>query len=452
MQFQYLTSGVQRMGASPSKQNASNLPASNASAAAAEPNMGQPLPVGVEAVFKNKIVTLMNFEIEEPALDDAPEVEADDSAAAASSGKAEEDEDVSAAGAVAAGASVAAAEKPVWLDFTPTPIRDDITPESIKRILALRHTNHFFREQSEPYINMLAEQLVALVLNGREDEAKKLIEACPFLLERRATVTDPVGRVYENFTAYQVALFAGDTKMCEMMHPFFAKHRGDGEAMRLAQCDNVFPEGVQAVIGEQVTYDFDGLIEAIGEASNDDIKNQLKDKITDSPLGQAINEFRRNFTTLSKQEQHANLKHLLEAFRAYAEDERIAAWEHDGNYEKMDVFWRQVIGFVQLFLPECDKQALHQGLYDGGQNSDSLSRESDFKFNRGYSLQLRGGSHGCGFDFAGFGGRRALGLLWPNGGMSPEFLRRWNLMSNKNIKLGKLIQPQTSRTKSCVIQ
>jgi hypothetical protein len=80
----------------------------------------------------------------------------------------------------------------------------------------------------------------------------------------------------------------------------------------------------------------------------------------DSALFEAFNRFREEFASFSKKEAHANLKHLLEAYTQYG----TQAWCTQGlNYDKwdkLDLFWCQVIGFVQLYLPECDKQIFHQ--------------------------------------------------------------------------------------------
>lgn len=351
----------------------------------------------------------------------------------------------------ATSASSAEPEKYVWLDFRSTAIRSDLKSEIIQKVSQLYRSNRFFRNSLEPYTNVLTEQLVALVLKGMESEAEAVIKACPFLLERSATVTDSVGRVYENVTAYEAALYAGDTQMCEMMHPFFERLGDRGEAMRLAQCDNVFPDGVEDAYNAQEPYDFNELVNAIDQASDNEVREQLEKKETDTELGIVIKRFRADFASLSKQERLANPKHLLEAYRVFGCDERIRQWtqckmqmDPRGTPNKLYIFEDQVFGFVQGYLPECDKQAFYQGMKSIVEGSEPRVRLSEFKYcddeRRGFrSLSFSAPFSGIGFDEPNLSSMASHGSI-AAGEAGPNYNRRLfkELHHTKILKLKSL--------------
>jgi hypothetical protein len=145
--------------------------------------------------------------------------------------------------------------------------------------------------------------------------------------------------------------------MCEMMHEFFEQIK-DGQQKRVNQYNRVFPNGVDAVIYAQKSYNFTPIIKAIDDASDLDVSAPLSLKKNDSALFYVLEIFRNDFAPLSKKEANANLKYLFEAFPQYARNKCINKWpkqrSNKHNWGKLDLFWRQAIGFVLFYLPKCD--------------------------------------------------------------------------------------------------
>jgi hypothetical protein len=95
----------------------------------------------------------------------------------------------------------------------------------------------------------------------------------------------------------------------------------------------------------------------ITQSNNADVKTQLYRQQNDSLLCQTFNQFRDDFTLRSQQETVFNPKHLLKAFDIYNEN-----FEH-WDWNRRDVFWREMIGYVQRFLPANLAQDVAQELY-----------------------------------------------------------------------------------------
>jgi hypothetical protein len=122
-----------------------------------------------------------------------------------------------------------------------------------------------------------------------------------------------------------------------------------------------------------------------------------------------IEEFRRQFSELSNNEKIFNPHHLLRAFEVYN-----ALWdqcERDGSdpdYKKRDLFWRQIIGYTQRFMPACYAQAFAQGLYylvkvdqDDSWRPEAFERDLKLRCdNVSYFPLPRDSRSGLGFDFA----------------------------------------------------
>ncbi|OGO90752.1 MAG: hypothetical protein A3F10_06690 [Coxiella sp. RIFCSPHIGHO2_12_FULL_42_15] len=90
-------------------------------------------------------------------------------------------------------------------------------------------------------------------------------------------------------------------------------------------------------------------------------------------LMETLNRFREQFTQKSHHEIVFNPQHLLRALEVYLT--QFDGWDWD----KRDLFWRQVIGFVQRFLPACDAEAFAQGIYYLTEENEALRRSFDFR-------------------------------------------------------------------------
>ncbi len=240
----------------------------------------------------------------------------------------------------------------------------------------------------------------------------------------------------------------------------------DGKKELEIQFVEVFNDGVEAHDAEQQNnvFNFDAILSAIVKANPADLDaalNKIGAQFTESDearakpdseisLTEALNRFREQFTQLSHQEKVFNPHHLLRAFEVYN-----ALWdqcERDGsdrNYKKRDLFWRQIIGFCQRFMPACYAQAFSQGLYylvkvDQPDSWRPEAFKRDLKLrcdNLSYFPLPRDSRSGFGFDFA-------IYVQWANGGRLAAGARRlcgvaWTawffqkLLSSKNSRLSE---------------
>ena len=90
------------------------------------------------------------------------------------------------------------------------------------------------------------------------------------------------------------------------------------------------------------------------------------------------------------------------------------------NSAKNMLFWRQVIGYIQRFLPACYAQAFSQGLYYIVENGEKLRRSLEFRYDPGvFIFPLDADPHfrlGYEYGCATLGAdlrARACGGSWP---------------------------------------
>lgn len=244
-----------------------------------------------------------------------------------------------------------------------------------------------------------AKRLLSHIVKGEEAEALKMIDANPRLLLISSQVTDYSGRSYKDFMPFQAALLCHDVTLWKKIESYFDK-LPDGEAEKVRQFRQLFPEGLP----RQESYDFTELVQVISNSSDADIMAALRKENNDTPVCQALNGFRTAFTDLAIKEMFFNPSHLIDALKVY--DALFDRW----SWNQRDLFWRQVIGYTQRFLPTCYAQAFCQGLYYILEEKKPLSRSLKFTFGGGVYYPLTDSS-GLGFAFgiyAGDGG----GCLW----------------------------------------
>jgi len=163
----------------------------------------------------------------------------------------------------------------------------------------------------------------------------------------------------------------------------------DGQAEKARQFKELFPNGLP----EQKPYDFSALVQIINKSSNTDVQTLLSNPLdTTSALGQAIKAFREDFTATSMKETFFNPQHLIEAFNVYVQQYNL--WD----VNQLRLFWSQVIGYIQRFLPSCYAQAFCQGLYDVAENKKPHGRSLKFENDSQLYFPLADSS-GLGFDF-----------------------------------------------------
>ncbi|GGI87946.1 hypothetical protein [Legionella impletisoli] len=256
-----------------------------------------------------------------------------------------------------------------------------------------------------PLERKAAQTLLSHVIRGEEAEALKMIVANPRLLLIPSQATDYSGHSYIGITPFQAALIWHDVMLWKKIEPYFDE-LPNGQAEKVSQFKALFPEGLP----KQEPYDFRSLIQVISRSSNADIMAALQKKNNNTPICQALKNFRTNFTDLTLKEQFFNPLHLIEALNVY--NTQFDHW----SWHQRDLFWRQAIGYIQRFTPASYAQAFCQGLYYIIEEKNPRRRSLTFQDDDA-TYFTPGDSVGLGFDFA-------ASWLWGNvrsGG--PGFLR-----------------------------
>jgi len=240
-----------------------------------------------------------------------------------------------------------------------------------------------------------SKKLLSHVVKAEEGQALSMIKLNPKLLLYPSEAIDYSGRCYQGYTPWQAALLCQDVVLCKNMEPLFDRcfaNPEEGQIAKERQSQAIFPNGLP----KQEHFNFDFLIEMIARSSEEDINAALNKIHNDTAICQALTQFRSQFSALALEEVFFNPSHLITALTIY--DEHFDDWP----WEKRDLFWRQIIGYIQRFVPACFAQALVQTLSDILDNEAPLRRELNFRWNEvgGESYFPLLDSSGLGFDFA----------------------------------------------------
>ena len=263
----------------------------------------------------------------------------------------------------------------------------------------------FFKKPSP-----LAIQLVQYIVYGDLKKSKALLQDNPTLLEtlltEKVTVIDYSRRKVKQKTAFQAALCAMDDELCAML----ANYMTNEEMTR--QYQEIFPDGHESDYQEQTPFNFSKIMQAISESQDEDVKKALSLELpNNTELWEKLEKFRADFTKCSSQEAVFNPQHLIKAFELY--DSQFNNW----SWNQRDLFWRQVVGFVQRFLPANIAMDFVQGLYNRVEEKEKAARSLKFRYGGGAMFPLDFDSFsGLGFEYAcdGRGGMgfRAEGGAW----------------------------------------
>lgn len=229
----------------------------------------------------------------------------------------------------------------------------DTNSNGLQSAISLAGTSLFFYKKVQPKLLSLgAQKLVRHAIMGEEHEVKTMLLASPKFLMFGATVIDLAGRKIINATAYEAALGAMDMPMIMTIVPFFNKLE-DGKHIRICQHHRQYPRGVS--LG--ATYPFNRILKVISVSSESDLEDQLNLKENNSPINLELQVFRDYFKGKEiTQGQHFDPNNLLNALQRYL---AIEKWSTLAK----DLFWRQVIGYLQRLLPAGDLQAFSQGFF-----------------------------------------------------------------------------------------
>ena len=245
-----------------------------------------------------------------------------------------------------------------------------------------------YAECKEPLQARARKKLLFYVVRAEEALALKMLRGNPNLLLYTSEATDYSNRTYRGYTPFQAALLCHDVTLWKKMEPYFDRLT-DGQAEKAKQFNALFPEGIP----QGTPYDFSVLIQTITTSSAADIDAALEKTQNDTAICNALNHFRGDFKALAMHETFFNPSHLISSLNVY--NEQFYNW----SLAKRDLFWRQIIGYTQRFLPAGFAQVLVQGIYSIVEDQKPLVRSLQFKYDNGSYYPLVDSS-GLGFDFA----------------------------------------------------
>lgn len=192
------------------------------------------------------------------------------------------------------------------------------------------------------------------------------------------------------------------------------------------------------------------LIDAVENATDEEIQAVLDNPDIDSPLSTLIEQFREEVDIICQSEIISNPQHLLKLLTLYdAFCTRVM--NADPNCQKRELFWCHLVGYMQRYLPAGDAQIFaNPGLFDSRfENADRNARSFDFKQGGSSIFPLSFDSNfGLGFEFAASCDAKNAYVGYC---ADPSYFE--GLILSKNSKLSELVtQLVRARThKSCII-
>lgn len=280
-----------------------------------------------------------------------------------------------------------------------------------------------------------------------------MLEENPRLLLQAGDVITPGGYEILRVTPYEFLLGAGDYELAEIVQGYFSKIE-NGEKSMYYQYER-YRTHIEGILTQQ-PYDLAPLIELIKKATPGEISALLnKDMSGEGELCKAMIQFRRDWApkALTKPCMHYNYASLKHAFELLDREWYNLCKASNDNYNKVNLVWRQLIGFEMRRMPGIDRCVMAQGLHYVIEDKTPVARTYTLT-NGGvlvptFPVTVADDSiDGLGGDFAiNVFARRARGTVGPT-----RISLLWGLMSNKNFKLAELMQPHPTHQPSwCVM-
>lgn len=283
-------------------------------------------------------------------------------------------------------------------------------------------------------------------VDGRENEAAVLFEVNPELIITKHTIIEHTKRPLADASPFQIALRCGDVEMAAMIKRIALDRIPNGQARLDEQYKEVFPHGYDQHmrVQEANTFNFTAIVNAISHADPEDLQVALDKRNNGSDLCHTLDEFRATFDAKSLNEKVFNPNHVLKAQEIYN-----ASFEN-WSWNQCDLFWRQIIGYTQRYLPSCYKQVFCQGLHNLTQKipKDAFLRVEtldNWITNQSSRFANIDEDPNCrlGFDFAVYSLCRVGASV--QGGIRPTTCSIFSrLLSDKNIGIAALTPPKVT--------
>ena len=247
-------------------------------------------------------------------------------------------------------------------------------------------------------------KLLRHIAYGDLASAKIMLDANRSLIGKASHVQTPSGLIVRYVKPYECALGAGDPEMAKMIAGYFDQC-ADGAAEKAAQ-DAKYRTHIEDMLNPEKNppYDFTLLIETLMAAKPADVTAALnRDTTHDSALRDVLEQFRIHFTPGSiTSGMHFNYQHLLRAYEVYDQNYENLYKSGGNDYDKLCLFSRQIIGFIQRSLPAIDRMVFAQGLYDVMEKKAEIKRSFKFTHDDGSFPDTSGGQgtlSGLGFEY-----------------------------------------------------
>ncbi|MDX2346552.1 MAG: hypothetical protein QNK11_06760 [Legionella sp.] len=182
------------------------------------------------------------------------------------------------------------------------------------------------------------------IAEGRQEEAKTILQQRPDFLFERMDVTDYSGRTFKNISAFKLALYYQDTHMLQMICQCLPENElGDDIKIDLSQQYHSF-------LAFGVTYTMEEISYVMGD--------------TTYTIGG------------EKNAQFFNMQPLLDAYQYYLDHHN--QWCNNSDWASMKTHWSTVIGLLQRLLPPHVINEMTRP--DRSFNKNSTSTSTNFCF------------------------------------------------------------------------
>lgn len=238
---------------------------------------------------------------------------------------------------------------------------------------------HFFTNVEIANLGRGAQKLLECVLLGKEMEALAIMKISPELLLIKSKVIDYSGRIIIA-TPFQAAIGNGDKHIWKMMLEYIDPRKA------LGQFQEWFPRKVQSPSAQEL------------QAYQTYYSNIALAIINDADLGKAaIEKFRQEITSqkVITQGLHFDLYQLMAAYQVF----KIYFDTFDTRSTHSDLFWNQVVGYVQRQMTAFDAQVHCSGIHGVLENENNFTRKLTIQRDTMEFFPLKNGVD-LGFDFA----------------------------------------------------
>ena len=236
-----------------------------------------------------------------------------------------------------------------------------------------------------------------------------MLETNPRLLLQAGNVKTPGGDEIRRVTLYEFLLGAGDYELAKIVQGYFSKIT-NGEQDRIRQYERYRPH-IEGMLTQE-PYDLVPLIELIKKASPVEITALLnKDMTGDNDLCKAIIQFRTDWAPriLLKPGMHYNYVSLQHAYNLLTNEWDNLYKASGNNFNKIDLVWRQLIGFEMRRLPGIDRCMTAQCYYSETEDNGACYRSYSFSKHADSEFPITDVDD----SLDGLGGEFAVGIWGP---------------------------------------